>query len=310
MKPKPVGASPSPRKSTNDRFLVPALRGAFSLLEATAPGMGAQLAERLFFRPPPSRISSRVQSLLAAARPFQVRLRGQPLAAWSWGEGPRVVLVHGWGSRGGHLAAFVPRLLAAGFSAVAFDAPAHGASPGRTTNIPEMADALWAVSEATGPEPPAGAVAHSAGSVATAYALRHGLTLGRAVLLASAARPDTYAERFAERLGLGPRLQSRLRARTEKRLGLPWSALDVPTLVRGLEVPALIVHDEQDEDVPWRDGAEVAAAWPQARLVTTRGLGHHQVLRDPEVVRRAVEFLTEGAGAAARDDKEALHANG
>ena len=308
---KPAGTRSHPQKSTNDRFSGRALRAAFGLLETTAPGLGARIAERMFFRPPPSRVSPRVRSLLASARPFEVRFRGQALAAWSWGEGPRIILVHGWGSRGGHMAAFVPRLLAAGFSAVTFDAPAHGASPGRTTNIPEIAGALWAVSEATGPEPAAGAVAHSAGSVATAYALRHGLVLGRAVLLSSAARPDAYAERFAERLGLGPRLQAGLRTLSEKRLGLPWSALDVPTLVRGLEVPALIVHDEQDEDVPWRDGAEVAAAWPQARLVTTRGLGHHQVLRDPEVARHAVDFLRAGpAPDAGPQGEEVVHANG
>jgi pimeloyl-ACP methyl ester carboxylesterase len=310
MKPEPAGVTPASRKSTNDRFKTPVLRTAFRVLEAAAPGWGSGVAEHLFFRPPPSRVSTRVQSLLASARSFSVRFRGQALAAWSWGEGPRVILVHGWGSRGGHMGAFVPRLLAAGFSAVAFDAPAHGASPGTTTNIPEIAGALWAVAEATGPEPPAGAVAHSAGSVATAYALRHGLALGGAVLLAAAARPDTYAARFAQRLALGPRLQARLRARSERRLGLPWTALDVPGLVRGLDVPALVVHDERDDEVPWRDGAEVAAAWPQARLVTTRGLGHLQVLRDPEVVRRAVEFLGEQARATRAASEEVLHADG
>jgi pimeloyl-ACP methyl ester carboxylesterase len=307
----PEGTAVGPSKSTNGRFKQRALRVAFGALEA-APGLGSRVAEALFFTPPPSRVSPRVGSLLATARAFPVRFRGQELSAWSWGQGPRVVLVHGWGSRGGHMAAFVPRLLAAGFSAVAFDAPAHGASPGRTTNIPEMAGALWAVAEATGSEPAAGIVGHSAGSVAAAYALSHGLPLGGgAVLLASAARPATYARRFAWRLGLGPRVQARLRGRSEKRVGLPWTALEVPDLVRGLEAPALVVHDEHDEEVPWADGAEVAGAWPRARLMTTRGLGHHQVLRDPEVARRAVDFLTEGvAGTARGESGEVMHADG
>jgi pimeloyl-ACP methyl ester carboxylesterase len=307
--PKPVRILAPSENSTNDRFQRRALRVAFGVMEAVAPGLGGRVAERLFFRPPPSRASARVLSLLASARAFSVRFRGQALAAWSWGEGPRVILVHGWGSRGGHMGAFVPRLLAAGFSAVAFDAPAHGASPGRSTNIPEMAGALWAVAEATGAKPPAGAIAHSAGSVATAYAVRHGLALRAAVLLASAARPDTYAERFAERLGLGPRVQARLRARSETRLGLPWSALDVPVLARDLQVPALLVHDEGDPEAPWRDSAAIASSWPQARLMTTRGLGHHQLLRDPEVARRAVEFLSEGvADADRRESEEVVHA--
>ena len=299
-----------PRKSTNDRFIEQAARAAFSLLEPTASRLGGAWAERLFFRPPPSRLSPRLQALLASADAFRVPFGPSALAAWRWGAGPRVFLVHGWGSRGAHLGAFVEPLLASGFSVVTFDAPAHGASPGRETTIPEMARALWAVVEATGPASVAGVVAHSAGSIASAYALRHGLDLGRAVLLASAARPDTYARRFAERLGLGRRIQAVLRDRTEKRIGLPWSALDVAAFAPRLDAPVLVVHDQEDEEVPWQDGAEVAVAWPGARLLTTRGLGHHQMLRDAAVVARSVEFLAGGAAAKAVVTEEALHAIG
>jgi pimeloyl-ACP methyl ester carboxylesterase len=295
------------KKSTNDRFQVRAARAGFRLLEATAPALGAAWAERIFFRPPPSRLSPRLQALLASATSFAVPFRDQSLAAWRWGDGPRVILVHGWGSRGGHLGAFVAPLLAAGFSVVTFDGPAHGASPGQHTTIPEMAAALWAVA---GTAPTAGVVAHSAGGVAAAYALRHGFTLGRAVLLAPAARPDTYAERFAFRLALGPRTQAGLRARSETRVGVPWSALDVAAFAGRMEVPLLIVHDERDEEVPQRDGAEIAAAWPGSTLLTTIGLGHHQVLRDPGVVGRAVEFLAANRAGGDVERQEVLYANG
>jgi pimeloyl-ACP methyl ester carboxylesterase len=304
-----AAAVPS-RKSTNGRFIEQAARLAFSMLEPTASRLGGAWAERLFFTPPPSRLSPRLAALLASADAFRVPFGSSVLATWRWGAGPRVFLVHGWGSRGAHLGAFVEPLLASGFSVVTFDAPAHGSSPGRQTTIPEMARALWAVVEATGPERIAGVVAHSAGSIASAYALRHGLDLGRAVLLASAARPDTYARRFAERLGLGRRIQTSLRARTEKRLGLPWSAMDVAVFAPRLDAPVLVVHDQEDEEVPWQDGAELAVAWPGARLLTTRGLGHHQLLRDAKVVERSVEFLAAGTAAKGVGSEEVLHAIG
>jgi len=300
-----------PNKSTNDRISWKGARAAFRVLEAAAPALGAAWAERLFFRPPPSRVSPRVHALLASGRSESVRFGRGTLAAWSWGVGPRVVLVHGWGSRGGHMGAFVPPLLAAGFSAVAFDAPAHGASPGRHTNIPEIAAALRAVIETRADQPMAGVIAHSAGGVATACALRDGLALGRAVLLSPAARPDTYAESFGQRFGLGPRIRSRLRRRSERRLGLPWSALDVAAFAPSLEAPVLVVHDEHDRDVPWRNGAEVAAAWPGARFLSTRGLGHQQLLRDAGVVGEVVEFLKEAAMSRNGAEKnEVIHANG
>ena len=53
----------------------------------------------------------------------------------------------------------------------------------------------------------------------------------------------------------------------------------------------LVVHDREDVTVPYDDGAAIAAAWPGAELVTTTGLGHRDIVRDREVVARAVAFL-------------------
>ncbi|MGZ5446135.1 MAG: alpha/beta hydrolase [Thermoanaerobaculia bacterium] len=48
--------------------------------------------------------------------------------AWSWGEGPAVLLVHGWGGHAAQFQSFVEPLVRAGFRAIAFDAPSHGSS--------------------------------------------------------------------------------------------------------------------------------------------------------------------------------------
>jgi hypothetical protein len=55
----------------------------------------------------------------------------------------------------------------------------------------------------------------------------------------------------------------------------------------------LVVHDRDDGEVAWRDGAAIAAAWPGARLVTSAGLGHRRVLRDPTIQREASAFLLD-----------------
>jgi pimeloyl-ACP methyl ester carboxylesterase len=53
--------------------------------------------------------------------------------------------------------------------------------------------------------------------------------------------------------------------------------------------------DRDDPDVPYAHGEEIAGAWPGAQLVVTTGLGHRALLRDPEVIRRTVTFLSNGA---------------
>mgnify|MGYP003291741877 CR=1 FL=1 len=60
-----------------------------------------------------------------------------------------------------------------------------------------------------------------------------------------------------------------------------------------MRTPLLVIHDREDAEVPWQEGAIIAQAWPGATLSTTSGLGHRRIVHDPAVVERAVGFLTE-----------------
>jgi hypothetical protein len=85
-----------------------------------------------------------------------------------------------------------------------------------------------------------------------------------------------------------------MRRRTERRLGFRWAELDVTRHASARTQPLLVVHDLEDDEVPHADGAAIASAWPGARLLSTRGLGHRRILRDPEVVAATVGFVAEG----------------
>jgi hypothetical protein len=276
------------------------VHAVFAALERTAPAVAGWWADRLFFTPLRPSLSARLQAIVTTGRRFEVPFGGGRLPAWRWGSGPNVLLVHGWGSRGGHLAALAAALVEAGFSPVAFDSPAHGEAPGPRTNVPEMARAAAAVAEAMGPL--YGIVAHSVGAAVTALALQRGLPAARVVFLAPAGNPDGFTRTFAARLGLGPSSVRAMRRRAERRIGLRFEDLDVRALARGQRVPLLVVHDREDGEIGWRDGAAVADAWPGAELLTTRGLGHHRLLKDAAVIARAVAFLGGREGRACGHD--------
>jgi pimeloyl-ACP methyl ester carboxylesterase len=55
--------------------------------------------------------------------------------------------------------------------------------------------------------------------------------------------------------------------------------------------PLLIVHDRDDQETSWDAARALAGSWPDARLLTTTGLGHNRILADPAVVAAAVAFL-------------------
>ena len=273
-----------------------ALRMTMQALERTVPGLGAALAERLFFTPPRSVLAPAVRELLETGHAFRLCVDRQRIAAWAWGRGPAVILAHGWGGSGGRLAAALAApLVERGFSVVTFDAPGHGLSDGRMSSMPQFAQALHAVGDAAGSV--FAVVAHSMGGSASALAISQGLKVQRAAFIAPAADPARFATDFAATLGVGPAAMAGMRQRSESRLRFRWSDLNVPRMAAAFDVPLLIVHDRGDATVPWEEGSAIAAAWPGAELVTTTGLGHREVVRDPGVVKRVVEFVSEGAGS-------------
>jgi pimeloyl-ACP methyl ester carboxylesterase len=273
--------------ATSPRLTI--LRAGFRILCAVAPPIAVRAAATLFRTPPRHKTSPVERQLLESGRSEAIPMGSGKLATWSWGEGPAVLLVHGWGSRGARLGSFVEPLVAAGYTAVAFDAPGHGSSSGRLSSLPQFIEAVLAVSRAHGPF--AAVIAHSMGGAATALAVGRGLDLERAAFLAPASNPGNYSRRFAEVLGIPARIRERMEKRFERQFGFRWEEFDVPSRVASFSAPLLVIHDREDREVSWNDGAVIARAWPGAQFVTTQGLGHTRIVHDPEVVERVLAFL-------------------
>ena len=226
-------------------------------------------------------------------------VRAGDVVAESWGEGPVVYLVHGWGGWRGQLGAFVGPLVESGHRVVAFDAPGHGESqpgfmgPGRGT-VMELMEAFEVVGQEYGPA--AGVVAHSLGSTSAAHVLHEGFAAKRLVLVAPNGSFVDLVGRFASALRLGERTTSDLRTAIEQATGRALADYDIAPLGADGGMPdTLVVHDRRDRQVAHAEGAAIAATWPNARLVSTDGLGHQRILADAGVVAAAVEHLTGGA---------------
>jgi len=265
------------------------LRAVFRTVGSVSPELAARWAERIFCTPPRHPPREADEAFLATGRRFTVVSEAQELAAWEWGRGPTVVLVHGWGSRAGRFSGLARALAKGGFRVVAYDGPAHGSSTGRLASLPEFGRALGAVGRTVGPVH--GLVGHSLGGAAAMLALRDGLEAERVVLLATPADVVRYSTAFANHLRLSNSTRIALRRNLETRLKARWDELDLPAIARSLRAPVLLLHDRDDEDVPFSQGEEIARAWPGARLALTSGLGHRAIVRDPAVVRRTVAFL-------------------
>ena len=65
----------------------------------------------------------------------------------------------------------------------------------------------------------------------------------------------------------------------------------VPDEERHCPVPALVVHDEGDEEVPFQHGLALVCVGQHAELLATRDCGHQRLVRNPAVIQRIVQFV-------------------
>lgn len=272
------------------------LRQAFLGVRAFSTPLAARLAEALFFTPPKHPAPPAESEALSTGRAFQVPFEGSHLAAWAWGPkqgaAPTVLLLHGWGGRAGQLRGFIAPLVGAGFRVVAFDGPAHGASGGKQASVLHFASALETMAKRVGPVH--GIIAHSLGCAAASVALSRGSAIEKACFIAPPANPRTYYEKFLLYLGLEERWIPEFSRRFAARLGFTWDQLEAPALAPQMRCALRIFHDADDCEVPFSEGAAIAAAWPGAELHRTEGLGHRRILKSKEVQENAVAFCSEG----------------
>lgn len=216
---------------------------------------------------------------------------GRSIAVYSWGRGPTVLVVHGWNGRAAQLAGFVRPLTSAGHNVLALDAPAHGRSPGRRTDAFEIAEALATLDRTYGPF--AAVVTHSMGALCCATAMSAGrLRTQRVACLAPAMSRTSLVSAFGKILRLPGSVLSDLTDRV--------NAFVTPDFWNQVVTcPALLIHDLEDDFLPYADVAALERRWPAAKLITTRGLGHNHVVRNPQVIDHVVNFLTTGCSFGA-----------
>lgn len=212
--------------------------------------------------------------------------------AYTFGEGPAVLLLHGWCSKGARWAGYVEHLVQAGFQAVVMDAPSHGQSPGRFLSVPDYirctgllirSRAQWHA-----------VLAHSIGSLAGVISASEHAGAARIekfVLMSTFTNCDALMSRFARCLGVSEGVLSDTRAWIPQYAGRPLSYFCLIEHLRQLGPPStLLVADTQDIVVPGRETQAILEAFPHIQPIITRGLGHN--LRCEEVLHRVLQFVT------------------
>lgn len=268
------------------------VRWWFPKLEKYAPPLALRLFVQLFFTPlhygfPPKEIK-----WIKKSKRTNLSVNNKKVEVYSWGDDnkPYVLFIHGWAGRATQFFHFFPAFLEAGFRVVAFDGPAHGKSEGKRTNLLEFEAVLKKLIEQLGK--PQGAIAHSFGGVAMLMTIANGLTFDKLVNIGTPSIGDKIIQTFLKAVnGNGTTAEAFKKYMVKKynRSFDEFSGQYFITNVKDLDL--LLIHDENDKDVPIEHAERILELYPKARLIRTQGLGHTRILKDETVIQETIDFL-------------------
>lgn len=264
-----------------------------SFLSQIAPDFAAWFAFNAFLTPKRRPYSANARRILVESIKSVVQDEDREFVVYRWGHGPTVLLVHGWEGNAASMRAFIPVLLEKGFQVVAFDAPAHGDSKGKQTNLVEMASAVRRLITLYGPIH--SVIAHSIGGLATIMAVENlpEGQVGRIVLNGSPSEIENVWYNYAQSLGLSDSTLQAMYRRLERKVGYSIEHFSAKRVVPSINIPGLVIHDVHDQVIPFTEAETIIAHWKTASLLTTRKLDHRGGLADPTVIEKVMSFLTD-----------------
>ncbi|WP_070968971.1 alpha/beta hydrolase [Vibrio sonorensis] len=249
------------------------------LHHALAPKHAEKTARRLFLTPNRSQPKNKAPKDLIKG---EVQSSEGRLATYSLGEGPVWVLTHGWSGTASQFYPLMQHIAERGFTALAYDHPAHGESEGVYGHIPAFVHGLEAVLDSV--DHVAGVVAHSMGT-ASALECRHAKIKDCPLLLIAPVLE--YLENLfgsVERSGYSMRLFNAVVSEIEQEYRYPITNIDPYGRLENRTSATVIVHDKEDKFSPFSVSEKAAVELDMVALVATKGQGHGRVMKCTQVM--------------------------
>lgn len=235
---------------------------------------------------PRRRARPRVSRALADAQDYSVSTPFGEVAAWKLGEGPAVLMVHGWEDDNSLWGPAIEQFARWGRAVAVLDLPGHGFSPAEDASIDSVAAAVIATAQELGPI--IAVVGHSYGCAAIIRAAAKGLSVPRAVMIASPV-PRTQPRRPLSAEGVDPAVLAR--AEVLRREHGERQTAAVEATLKTFPARILAVHSIDDEQCALSNSQRMVELAPDADLMLVDGLGHRFVAQDADVLERIAEFV-------------------
>jgi pimeloyl-ACP methyl ester carboxylesterase len=262
------------------------------ILEMTSPRLAAKFAMKLFTGPVRFKLPKREEEMDQKSRQEEINVPGldKKISIYHYGESDRkVLLVHGWSGRGTQLHSIADKLLKNGYSTISFDAPGHGKSPGKNSDMTEFIACILEIEKRFGPFEHA--VGHSLGAMSVLNAIKRGLKVNKAVIIGSGDVIKDIMDDFTAKLGMNIATGKLMIRMFEKKFDETINTYSAYIAAKEVANPVLVIHDENDADVPVSAAHHIAEQLANAEVMITQGLGHRKILGDSKVIKKIIQFL-------------------
>jgi len=253
-----------------------------------------------FCTPPYNEITNFDLKSIANAEQTHLDFEQIQIPIYSWGEGEKVLLVHGWGSRASHMSLLARIISNAGFQVFTFDAPAHSSVTNNqqkaTSSMFEFGRSISAVANHIGNIHTI--VGHSIGALAALFTVtgylkleKHKFDSKKIVLISSPANVEQVISSFSKTNNLSEIEKDTLRNYLEMEFDFKISDYCVSKALINLEQELLVIHDEDDEEVSVSNAYVFKNSLLKTNLHVTNKLGHKKILLNREIGKYVVNYI-------------------
>jgi pimeloyl-ACP methyl ester carboxylesterase len=263
--------------------------GAF--LEQPHRPLTAEYLIRKLSTPTPMPLRTQDAELLDTAQSFRFGPEDSR-CAWAIGQGPLVLMVHGWGGRGVQMWPLATMLAAGGYRCIFFDAGGHGDSRPEPIGFDTFINDAASLTSHLG-EPVHAWIGHSAGGLGMmASRAMTGVRADRYVCIAAPRFPYVPLETLRQKYGADDSLLELVKPVLAAQFGSDWLSLAAGAAYQPIGASRLLLaYDQDDERVRHADADRIAETWPGAVVIKTEKLGHNRILKATVVAERTLAFL-------------------
>ncbi len=212
---------------------------------------------------------------------------------WNSTGNKTLLILHGFNSAAYKFERYVHLAVKKGYRVLAFDAPAHGLSDGKTTNAVEYSEAILKIIEQFGVVHTF--IGHSFGGIGLSLALEKMTDTNnlKVVFIAPATETTTAINKAFELLKI---TNSKVRTEVDNVIleigGKPTEWYSIRRVLQNVQPKVLWVHDEDDDITPLSDALKVKTDnHTNINFVITKGLGHQRIYHDATVRQTIIDFI-------------------